>query len=323
MHLSEEPHSTDSSTDQNTSQNNDRDTSQSLASQLSNSKSYLEVKKNGGVGVKGLGSIKSFFDKKSSSKPSNIVSNEKDKIIINTGQQTSSSTVNMRDKSNPSLGFFARKMLEKDLQENKNAVITDVEVLQNTLKLNSNSLRVEVDDKYLCESSTKFSDKDDVQIDNEKSSSESQNYTFDTEKSVDDKIQVSMNSKSPLKHTSTHQELNSNLNIPSPNLCDETEIFPGVSRLPVDATDMMKCEKCGELVSMFEMPEHNDFHFAMELQQEFKPVVSSHSSGGSESSLKRKSDSSGKTGKGGGKKKKIGKDKSIQPLKLTAFFSKS
>ena len=34
-----------------------------------------------------------------------------------------------------------------------------------------------------------------------------------------------------------------------------------------DCTDLVKCDKCGESLSHWEMPEHSDYHFALELQQ--------------------------------------------------------
>ena len=34
-----------------------------------------------------------------------------------------------------------------------------------------------------------------------------------------------------------------------------------------NCTDLVKCEKCGESLSHSEMPEHSDYHFALELQQ--------------------------------------------------------
>ena len=40
---------------------------------------------------------------------------------------------------------------------------------------------------------------------------------------------------------------------------------PGSHNL--DSIDVMKCEKCGQSILVWEMPEHLDFHFAMELQE--------------------------------------------------------
>ncbi|XP_042794813.1 DNA polymerase eta isoform X2 [Panthera leo] len=44
---------------------------------------------------------------------------------------------------------------------------------------------------------------------------------------------------------------------------------------PVAAEDQVPCEKCGSLVPVWEMPEHTDYHFALELQKSF---TQSHSS---------------------------------------------
>lgn len=41
------------------------------------------------------------------------------------------------------------------------------------------------------------------------------------------------------------------------------------------AEDQVPCEKCGSLVPVWEMPEHTDYHFALELQETF---LQSHSS---------------------------------------------
>ena len=38
-----------------------------------------------------------------------------------------------------------------------------------------------------------------------------------------------------------------------------------------DCTDLIKCEKCGAKLSHWEMPEHSDYHFALELQKGEKP----------------------------------------------------
>ncbi|KAH9509130.1 hypothetical protein Btru_049132 [Bulinus truncatus] len=82
--------------------------------------------------------------------------------------------------------------------------------------------------------------------------------------------------------------------------------------------DFMTCEKCGRVISMWDMPEHTDYHFALDLQKE-----SSRISGGNVepqvNASKRKLNSPSKNVKGG-KKKKAVIDKTIRPL--TMFFSK-
>lgn len=46
---------------------------------------------------------------------------------------------------------------------------------------------------------------------------------------------------------------------------------------PVAAEDQVPCEKCGSLVPVWEMPEHTDYHFALELQKSFMQSHSSNS----------------------------------------------
>lgn len=92
--------------------------------------------------------------------------------------------------------------------------------------------------------------------------------------------------------------------------------------LPTDdpvvlAEDFIECEKCRKLVSVWEMPEHTDYHFAMELQknmnaEERRPPLQV----ASEQSKKRKSVGSYD------KSKKKSKVESAQG-KLDSFFIKS
>ncbi|KAM9666983.1 DNA polymerase eta isoform 1-T1 [Trichechus inunguis] len=42
----------------------------------------------------------------------------------------------------------------------------------------------------------------------------------------------------------------------------------------LDAEDQVSCEKCGSLVPVWEMPEHTDYHFALELQKSFLQPLS-------------------------------------------------
>ncbi|EFB21293.1 hypothetical protein PANDA_002412, partial [Ailuropoda melanoleuca] len=46
---------------------------------------------------------------------------------------------------------------------------------------------------------------------------------------------------------------------------------------PTAAEDQVLCEKCGSLVPVWEMPEHTDYHFALELQKSFLQPHSSNS----------------------------------------------
>lgn len=55
---------------------------------------------------------------------------------------------------------------------------------------------------------------------------------------------------------------------PCEDLRDELDIDPEVNHQPpsVAREDMLNCERCGQEVSVWEMPEHNDYHFALDLQ---------------------------------------------------------
>ncbi|XP_074502147.1 DNA polymerase eta isoform X1 [Sebastes fasciatus] len=55
---------------------------------------------------------------------------------------------------------------------------------------------------------------------------------------------------------------------PCEELRDELDIDPEASHHPpsVAREDLLNCERCGQEVSVWEMPEHNDYHFALDLQ---------------------------------------------------------
>ncbi|CAJ1067309.1 DNA polymerase eta [Xyrichtys novacula] len=66
---------------------------------------------------------------------------------------------------------------------------------------------------------------------------------------------------------------------------DEEDIDPKVNDHPLNAAqdDLLTCERCGEKVLVWEMPEHHDYHFALDLQNSlssssFSTVTSSSSS---------------------------------------------
>ncbi|XP_034755062.1 DNA polymerase eta [Etheostoma cragini] len=56
---------------------------------------------------------------------------------------------------------------------------------------------------------------------------------------------------------------------PCKELRDELDIVPEVIRHPssVAREDLLNCDRCGEEVLVWEMPEHNDYHFALDLQK--------------------------------------------------------
>ena len=86
--------------------------------------------------------------------------------------------------------------------------------------------------------------------------------------------------------------------------------------------DLMTCDKCGLTLAVWEMPEHSDFHFAVELQQTSDPLpvlpparASPCGVGGAKRKLP--------TGRGGrGKRGRPRKEVHVQSSSLLSFFSK-
>ncbi|XP_046543130.1 DNA polymerase eta-like [Haliotis rubra] len=66
-----------------------------------------------------------------------------------------------------------------------------------------------------------------------------------------------------------HQRQDSNMIPPSEN-CDASEVGT-VAHL--DDDDLMQCDKCGKTLPIWEMPEHTDYHFALELQNSTQNAV--------------------------------------------------
>lgn len=64
---------------------------------------------------------------------------------------------------------------------------------------------------------------------------------------------------------------------PCEELKDEVNIDPQENHHPpsVATEDLLKCERCGQEVSVWEMPEHNDYHFALDLQNSLSSSASS------------------------------------------------
>ncbi|XP_010781527.1 DNA polymerase eta [Notothenia coriiceps] len=75
------------------------------------------------------------------------------------------------------------------------------------------------------------------------------------------------------KHSSSQQA-------PCEELRDETDFDPEANPPPfsVAKEDLMNCERCGQEVSVWEMPEHNDYHFALDLQKSLSSSAPSSSS---------------------------------------------
>ncbi|XP_071385477.1 DNA polymerase eta-like isoform X4 [Centroberyx affinis] len=93
-----------------------------------------------------------------------------------------------------------------------------------------------------------------------------------------EQIEVKQRSKSP-SHQSLSEELREELDIPpeenhpwrsdSPLPCPSLPPDPSEQRPSLAKEDLVSCERCGEEVLAWEMPEHNDYHFALDLQNSF------------------------------------------------------
>ncbi|XP_035519020.1 DNA polymerase eta isoform X2 [Morone saxatilis] len=64
---------------------------------------------------------------------------------------------------------------------------------------------------------------------------------------------------------------------PREELRDELDMDPEVDHCPpsVAREDLLNCERCGQEVLVWEMPEHNDYHFALDLQNSLSSSTSS------------------------------------------------
>ena len=91
--------------------------------------------------------------------------------------------------------------------------------------------------------------------------------------------------------------------------------------------DIMTCDKCGQTLAVWEMPEHSDFHFAMELQQAVDPLPAvsvtrqpACGAAAAASGVKRKV-SSGRGGRGG-KRGRPRKEMAAQSSNLLTFLTR-
>lgn len=68
--------------------------------------------------------------------------------------------------------------------------------------------------------------------------------------------------------------------LPCGELRDELDVDPEVDHHPpsVAREDLLNCDRCGQDVLVWEMPEHNDYHFALDLQNSLSSTISSSSS---------------------------------------------
>lgn len=67
--------------------------------------------------------------------------------------------------------------------------------------------------------------------------------------------------------------------------CEEVKDKLGIDPPPsVNREDLLNCERCGQEVSVWEMPEHNDYHFALDLQNSLSSSTNSATASTSSSS---------------------------------------
>lgn len=66
---------------------------------------------------------------------------------------------------------------------------------------------------------------------------------------------------------------------------DQVEFDPEANHHPptVASEDLLMCERCGKGVLVWEMPEHTDYHFALDLQKSLSASTTSGNSTGSSS----------------------------------------
>ncbi|KAH3851918.1 hypothetical protein DPMN_094405 [Dreissena polymorpha] len=102
--------------------------------------------------------------------------------------------------------------------------------------------------------------------------------------------------------------------------CDRFNLIPvkesqsGSENVVISLEDYLECEKCHKMVTVWEMPEHMDFHYALQLQEDMNVPLMGNSV--AMTSVKRKSL------QGSQKSSKKMKVCSSQG-KLDSFFSKN
>ncbi|XP_029305103.1 DNA polymerase eta isoform X2 [Cottoperca gobio] len=81
----------------------------------------------------------------------------------------------------------------------------------------------------------------------------------------------------------TQSKQSSSQQSPGDELREELDIDPDVNHHPssVAREDLLNCERCGQEVSVWEMPEHNDYHFALDLQNSLSSSTGSASTSSS------------------------------------------
>ncbi|KAK2164994.1 hypothetical protein LSH36_56g00017 [Paralvinella palmiformis] len=103
---------------------------------------------------------------------------------------------------------------------------------------------------------------------------------------------------------------NNNTDVIDGMICDDDSLSP---------SDIMKCDECGKLLPVWHMPEHSDYHFAVQVQKQCQNDLDSKLTNSSHASCKKsvKRKSSGKIGR----PSKLSKMGELAP-NLERFFKK-
>ncbi|XP_035519019.1 DNA polymerase eta isoform X1 [Morone saxatilis] len=171
---------------------------------------------------------------------------------------------------------FFQKAAEKQRQKVTNNVEDDIVSTgmlpsSSTPKTSVTDSQVETDTNCPVTSLTLFSHSK-----NATASPHSDISSFFHTKTLEGNVQASASTltKPDMGHTSgeftSHQS-------PREELRDELDMDPEVDHCPpsVAREDLLNCERCGQEVLVWEMPEHNDYHFALDLQNSLSSSTSS------------------------------------------------
>ena len=230
----------------------------------------------------------------------------KDKLLI----ESSSVGNNMRS-STVSMGFFARKKLE--IQRKRRGTESDLSEDSGDIPILPMLDDMEMSERTSTKQKVIYSDLSDPQPGTS---------TSFTSTVID---QLTVNSLPSVFHSENTG--NSSCSVESFGV-ENTESVSSVEGLlhtsSIDSSDVSRCEKCNQLVSAWDLPEHLDFHFAMDLQKAQdlsdrpppKPVVADS---GNTNKRKSSGDSSSKSGRPS-KKSKLSK---TNERSLDNFFKKS
>ncbi|XP_045176229.2 DNA polymerase eta-like [Mercenaria mercenaria] len=214
------------------------------------------------------GSIMSFFSQKMNDKVVGVTSTSP--ISEDAMEMTKDSQQTRKSNDNSLKSFFKRKQLENLASMKVKAEINEehkqtpstsspiqnnsffkqkMESVNNLQKYRSNitgkqNVEIVVDDE---EESTDFVDDSDSEVE------EITSMTVEGNKSEEVKVDEEDNKASSCQETYLEK--------------DNSERSKNLSTSSFPAEDFMQCEKCDKLITVWEMPEHMDFHFAVELQK--------------------------------------------------------